>query len=213
MTQNMTQAEDLRVRRTRKLLRQALIELTIEKGFAAVTVQDIAERAMVNRATFYRHYLDKYDLLDQYTNEVYDDTASEEPLPAAQVSGPAQEAPPDGPPVGLVRLLAHMRANAEFYRVMLSEKGDPTFARRIREHIEARLRALLPEETMRPRDGGPPLDLCLSYVSHACVGALVWWLEQPAPCAPEDMARWLSQFNQADVRLALEGAPRPQEGR
>jgi hypothetical protein len=36
------------------------------KGFAALTVQDIADRAMVNRATFYRHYLDKHDLLDKY---------------------------------------------------------------------------------------------------------------------------------------------------
>ena len=57
--------EDLRVRRTRKLLQQAFIECTIEKGFAALTVRDITERAMVNRSTFYRHYLDKYDLLEQ----------------------------------------------------------------------------------------------------------------------------------------------------
>ena len=212
MTQNMAPTEDLRVRRTRKLLRQALVELTIEKGFAAVTVQDIAERAMVNRATFYRHYLDKYDLLDQYTNEIYDVPASQEPRPAAQASGVARERV-DEPPMGLAKLLAQMRANAEFYRVMLSEKSDPVFARGVREHIEARLRALLPEETTRPRDGGPPLGLCLSYVSHACIGALVWWLEHPSPCAPVDMARWLSQFNQADVRLALEATTRPQDGR
>lgn len=63
--------EDLRVRRTRKLLQQAFIECTIEKGFAALTVRDITERAMVNRSTFYRHYLDKYDLLEQYLNEMY----------------------------------------------------------------------------------------------------------------------------------------------
>ena len=61
--------EDLRVRRTRKLLQQAFLECTIEKGFAALTVRDITERAMVNRSTFYRHYLDKYDLLEQYINE------------------------------------------------------------------------------------------------------------------------------------------------
>lgn len=66
MSQNKPQNEDLRVRRTRKMLMQALIELTIEKGFAALTVQDIADRAMINRATFYRHYLDKYSLLDKY---------------------------------------------------------------------------------------------------------------------------------------------------
>src|ERR1043165_5952074 len=64
--------EDLRVRRTRKLLQQAFIELTVEKGFAALTVRDITERAMVNRSTFYRHYLDKYDLLEQYMNETYE---------------------------------------------------------------------------------------------------------------------------------------------
>ncbi|MBZ0292889.1 MAG: TetR/AcrR family transcriptional regulator, partial [Anaerolineae bacterium] len=52
--------EDLRVRRTRKLLQQALIELTVERGFSEITVGDIAERAMGNRSTFYRHYLDKY---------------------------------------------------------------------------------------------------------------------------------------------------------
>ncbi len=72
MVQKSEVIEDLRVRRTRKLLQQAFIELTVEKGFAALTVRDITERAMVNRSTFYRHYLDKYDLLEEYLNEIYD---------------------------------------------------------------------------------------------------------------------------------------------
>ena len=57
--------EDPRICRTRNLLQQAFIELTVEKGFAALTVSDITERAMVKRSTFYRHYLDKHDLLAQ----------------------------------------------------------------------------------------------------------------------------------------------------
>src|SRR5487761_364483 len=56
---------DLRVRRTRKLLKDALTELWSEKSFDSITVQDIAERAMVNRATFYLHFQDKYTLFDQ----------------------------------------------------------------------------------------------------------------------------------------------------
>ena len=56
---------DPRVKRTRLLLEQAFMELTEEKGFQAVTVQDITEKAGVNRATFYAHFTDKYDLLDQ----------------------------------------------------------------------------------------------------------------------------------------------------
>ncbi len=55
---------DPRVKRTRLLLEQAFMDLIEEKGFQAVTVQDIAERAGVNRATFYAHFADKYELLD-----------------------------------------------------------------------------------------------------------------------------------------------------
>ena len=57
---------DPRVKRTRQMLEQAFVELTHEKGFQALTVQDITERAGVNRATFYAHFADKYALLDHY---------------------------------------------------------------------------------------------------------------------------------------------------
>src|SRR5579859_488128 len=53
---------DPRVRRTRKLLQDALRSLLHEKRLSAISVQDIAERATVNRATFYAHYTDKEDL-------------------------------------------------------------------------------------------------------------------------------------------------------
>ncbi len=62
---------DPRVRRTRQLLQQAFLELFQEKSFLAITVQDIAERATVNRATFYAHFEDKYDLLDSIIREEF----------------------------------------------------------------------------------------------------------------------------------------------
>jgi AcrR family transcriptional regulator len=55
---------DPRVKRTRQLLEQAFVEAINEKGFQAITVQDITERAGVNRATFYAHFADKFALLD-----------------------------------------------------------------------------------------------------------------------------------------------------
>ena len=54
---------DPRVVRTRQMLRDALVSLIAEKGFDALTVQDIADRATLNRATFYLHYQDKHELL------------------------------------------------------------------------------------------------------------------------------------------------------
>src|SRR5215475_3738876 len=55
--------EDRRVQRTQQLLRVALIELIIEKGYEEVTVQDIIDRANVGRSTFYSHFMDKQQLL------------------------------------------------------------------------------------------------------------------------------------------------------
>lgn len=70
MTHQVTQPKDnLRVRRTQKLLREALIELIEERGFEALTIGELAERAIVSRAAFYRNYQDKYDLVEQIFEE------------------------------------------------------------------------------------------------------------------------------------------------
>lgn len=60
---------DPRVKRTRQLLQQAFVELIAEKGFRSLSVQDITERATVNRATFYAHFEDKYALVESFIRE------------------------------------------------------------------------------------------------------------------------------------------------
>lgn len=60
---------DPRVIRTQKLIRDALMSLLAEKSFESISVQDIAERATVNRATFYAHFSDKFALLDAITRD------------------------------------------------------------------------------------------------------------------------------------------------
>jgi AcrR family transcriptional regulator len=195
--------EDLRVRRTRKLLQQALIDLTIERGFAALTVRDISERAMVNRATFYRHYLDKYDLLQQYMADIYELTESQEPAPAASGRrAPGPDVPPDRPPSGLVSLFEHVQEHAAFFRVMLGKQGDPTFVEGVRQYIEKRIRSNLPAQARQTAPGSLPLDLCIGYMTHAGIGALVWWLDNDTPCSPAQLAAWIYAFSQADMGVA-----------
>jgi AcrR family transcriptional regulator len=198
VTQNV---EDLRVRRTRKLLQKALLEATTEKGFAHVTVRDIVQRAMVNRATFYRHYEDKYDLLRQYMEELSGLIDS----PRGESSPDDKRDPsPDSPPAGLVNLLRHMQANASFYRVMLGKQGDPAFcAQSFRNYIEQGVLRMLPSQTSQSDPSRPPMDLTASYVLHAGVGAIVWWLENDRLCPPEQMAVWLYQLSMASIRVSL----------
>jgi AcrR family transcriptional regulator len=64
--------QDPRVKRTRQLLQQAFATLLSEKPFEAISVQDITERATVNRATFYAHYQDKFDLADRMARELFE---------------------------------------------------------------------------------------------------------------------------------------------
>jgi AcrR family transcriptional regulator len=197
----MQNVEDLRVRRTHKLLQKALIELTIEKGFADVTVHDIAERAMVNRSTFYRHYQDKYDLLSRYMAELSQLMDSQE---SETVLAAGRDAVPDTTPAGLVRLLKHMQENADFYRVMLSKKGDPAFcAEGFRPYIEQGIRRMLPNEDLAADPSRPPVDLSVSYVLHAGVGAILWWLENEQRCSAEQLAIWLYQLSMASIGLSL----------
>ena len=69
---------DLRVRRTHKLLWEALMEELSERTIEEITVSDMCDRAMVHRTTFYKHYEDKYALLEQGIRQMYNDLLAEE---------------------------------------------------------------------------------------------------------------------------------------
>jgi AcrR family transcriptional regulator len=197
----MQNLEDLRVRRTRKLLQKALLDAASEKGFAHVTVRDIAERAMVNRATFYRHYQDKYDLLEQYIRELSEFIDSDEEESSASSQRTRLE---DMPPPGLVKLLRHMQAHADFYRVMLGKQGDPVFCgQTYRSYIEEGYRKILASNAPPSDPARPPVDLIVSYLLTAGIGAIVWWLENNQPASPEQMANWLYQLSKASISVSL----------
>ena len=117
MTRPEYSSDDLRVKRTHKLVLEALLDQTVQKGFAALSVSDITKYAGINRATFYRHYKDKFDLLDHYAQAVY------ELLDVPLEAGPQMSNKTDANQIfqRLIRILDHIRANAKFYRVMLGK--------------------------------------------------------------------------------------------
>lgn len=190
--QKLDGLEDLRVRRTRKLLQQALIEGTVEKGFAALTVRDITERAMVNRSTFYRHYLDKNDLLEQHLNEIYEMLEEGSWL----VEKDRHE--------GLIELLKQIHQFPDFYRVVLSPQADAFLSQRFRQQTQLRLLTFFhqtfPEAASDP--DRPPLDLQFTTVAWAGCSALSWWLGQERPSPPEQFAYWLQQLI-SDVSVSI----------
>jgi len=62
---------DPRVKRTRNLILQSFSNLLAEKSFDAISVQDVTDKAEINRATFYKHFVDKYALLDYAISQMF----------------------------------------------------------------------------------------------------------------------------------------------
>jgi AcrR family transcriptional regulator len=195
---------DLRVRRTRANLREALIELIEEKGFDAVTVGDIAERAMVNRATFYRHYPDKYALVTGIFEEAVNQMLREIPLPesleatipASGVSGD-EARQLDAALAVWSALFEHLARHARLYRVMLGKRGSSWFTTQVRdsfaEAIRSRIRILATlGVSVRATDepNAAPLEFVIMCLANWFVGMLSWWMENGMLYSPQQMARW-----------------------
>jgi AcrR family transcriptional regulator len=196
--------EDVRVQRSRTLIQQALFDLIVEKDYAAVTVRDIALRAKVNRSTFYRHYLDKADLLAHYLDQLQKDVAQ-----AAEQAEQKRTAVPERVPAGLLLLVNHVQEHAAFYRVMLGAQGDPVFVDRFRHVSEQRYRSLFARVATRATPPDLPTELHLHFISAAFVGAIQWWLENNCPSTTEQFTIWLGQLSMTTAGLTPPAVKQP----
>ncbi|MGB3328475.1 MAG: TetR/AcrR family transcriptional regulator, partial [Thermomicrobiales bacterium] len=102
---------DPRVRRTRRLLEEAVLSLAADQDFASITVRDITTRADVNRATFYLHYRDKDDLCARALDRLLEDlTAEDRAFIAAR-----KPLVLNGIPVGLMAVVRHCSERPELF--------------------------------------------------------------------------------------------------
>src|SRR5215510_4394829 len=120
-------AEDRRVQRTRQLLRNALIELTLEKGYDAVTVQDITDRANLGRATLYLHYRDKENLLLSSLEDTLEELKGRLEPPSLERFLANQGTHP------YLVAFEHAAENSTLYRILLTGQAAASIARRFRE--------------------------------------------------------------------------------
>jgi AcrR family transcriptional regulator len=186
---------DLRIRRTHKFLQEAIIELITEQGFDAITVGDIAERAMINRATFYRHYQDKYDLVAR----IFEETANSLIENMKPFRKDTEQSPTENPPEIWIQFFEHVAEHARLYRAMLGNNGSVWFAARMREHT---IKIMLEQERrlkqqMDPKhqiDPAMPKELPAMQLSYVLIGTIVWWLESDKSYTPKQMATWFHRF-------------------
>ncbi|MDX1995043.1 MAG: TetR/AcrR family transcriptional regulator [bacterium] len=170
---------DRRVQRTRALLRDALFELIHEKGYTAITVQDITDRANLNRVTFYFHYKDKDDLLFKVMQDLYNALTASQPPTHSLHEWSRQDA---------LVTFRHVQEYAHLYRVLLSEKGSLSLVGRLIDYFAQagleKAREIVPPDAALPL----PLEVVEHFYAGAFFGLVRWWVLRDMPYTPETMA-------------------------
>jgi len=191
---NTSIPNDPRIKRTLNLIRDAFISLMDERGFDQITVQDITKRAEINRATFYRHYQDKYELLEKIVDEVLNQFQSAFQLPS-DFEAHHFVKDYDTPPDSFIRQFEQIANHFQFYKVMLGPKGLPSFSFR----LEIIIRDSLTRRSIiaQPIDSqvGVPRDIIIRYVTSAHLGIIMYWLENDMPYTPKYMATQLIRLH------------------
>lgn len=182
--------EDLRVRRTRTALREALLDILSTRPFEQVTVRELAARATVNRATFYRHYRDKEELAVSIFETAIDDllVAAGPPPPDFTTLEPSR------PPEAWVALFRHVRDHAPLYRALLCARTWAWLHAVVRQKLSAVVQERIAAVGGPRRSPLVPTELGLAMMSSALVGALAWWLDGNLEHEPEVVAAWVLGF-------------------
>ena len=179
---------DRRVRRTRQLLRRALIELTLEKGYDKVTVQDILDRADVGRSTFYAHYAGKDQLLLSGLDEVRAALVQISDRTSAREQGEALLAP-------LRPMFDHVAGMKPLFRPVLGSRASAVATRAghrmLSEVLTGHLRARLAV------DDQERLAVAIAFLVNGLLGLLTWWLDN-RPDLPAD--ELFDQFDELATR-------------
>jgi AcrR family transcriptional regulator len=182
---------DPRVRRTRKFLMEALIELIQERGYKGIKIQDITDRATLNRATFYLHYRDKDDLLRQTTKNLLDELLSEIKDIVVTGGGISVEAAVQTH----IKNFEHVQRFAEFYRAMLGSQGSIAFAIRLENYVYSLTTNRFINAFGALPEGPVPADIALRFAASSYVGIIRWWLEEDMPFTPDEMAAMVVEMN------------------
>lgn len=185
----MDKYPDLRISRTMFAIRNAFAELVQEKGFENLLVKDITTKANINRGTFYLHYKDKFDLLDQIEHEIIREI---EGIVRKVYSGENSEyLRIDAILPVIVEIFKYFSENSTLINSILSLKGDNSFQLRIKNVI----RLNLFENSFFQKVGQVsnvtleiPQEYFITYIASTHIAILEEWLARGCIETPEEMS-------------------------
>jgi AcrR family transcriptional regulator len=162
------------------------MELIQERGFEGITVRDLTAKAGLYRGTFYLHYKDIYDLLEQSKNEmlqgIREIAADVNPMDFKQQNW-LEEPHPDA-----IRMFEYYAENAVYFQTILGPKGDPSFTDKVKELMKELFHKNFALFKVREEDMPIPPDFFISYMISANIGLLQHWFNTGMVKTPREMA-------------------------
>lgn len=178
---------DRRILKTRSVIKESLTALMKEKPFDKITIKDITDKANINRATFYLHYMDKYDLLEQSQNDILNEI-KEVLADAFKIfnpqSLPIQDANTIIPFLSCV--YECIGKNSDFVKVILSGNGDLNFHLKFKSLIEELIKKISVIKT--PDAFCIPLKYLIETATSMHIGIISRWLEDGMLETPYELA-------------------------
>ncbi|WP_028402135.1 TetR/AcrR family transcriptional regulator C-terminal domain-containing protein [Ectobacillus panaciterrae] len=177
---------DPRILRTRQLIKDAFVELLEEMDLQKITVNRLAERATINRVTFYLHYRDIPDMLEKMADDMIED-----------ISTIFNNAPTDQTSLEesgwkiIENLLEHIAEHANFYKSILASKKVPIFRDRLSMFIRDMIVTRIDESERSSRIITEIVkkDILIWYEASALIGTIISWLQNDMPYTPSFLAQ------------------------
>lgn len=177
--------EDRRIRMTKLVIRESLIELMQQYPISKISVKMICETADINRSTFYAHYRDQYALLTAVQQEIITDIKNK--IISTQFFHASNDSLPT-----LIQLLEYGRENASLIKILLSGNGDSFFQNELMQLVEEKMiRDFQGKKSLPPHI----LEYLKRFVLDGFLSIMRHWLDEGCSDEPEMIAQLMMKLS------------------
>ncbi len=175
---------DSRVKRTKKLIKKGLAELSQTKSITKITVKELTDHIEINRGTFYLHYKDIYELVEALENELYEEFNS-------KISSITSEELLTNTVEVCEVLCQHFREHMDTYSMLMGEHGDVQFTYKIGELMNEKVYKLF--KSIFPNMDDTKYDFAYTYGKFGLVGLTnCWFTMHPEWTSKQVAEMWIN---------------------
>ncbi|MDZ7936845.1 MAG: TetR/AcrR family transcriptional regulator [Rhodoferax sp.] len=194
---------DRRVQKTLLALHRALIALILEKGYDAITIKDIIDRANVGRSTFYAHYTDKGQLLASGLIDLGKALSAHQKAERVKHKGAAV------PFSFSLPLFKHAQEYKDVYRAMLGRQAGAVVAGHLRDVLTELVTDDLTMSTPRTSPVTVPTEALIQFIVGAVMSMLTWWVDEPTGLGADEVDMVFRQLTLAASPASTALSDRP----